>query len=154
MYLGRLFFIAPRNVLGFAKVVGGLGVHKTLPREGERLKAAVTNGAGIPIPLISPWCQATKVQWSSPATPGSRPGGRALRAWNPMVVGREPHGLLVSVCTSSSYSLVSAHTDPLLMEEIGAHRCGVADIRATEGFHSPLLPLVGRVEVLLGIRQQ
>ena len=73
-----------------------------------------TNGARLPIPLISPQSQATKTQWSSLVSPRCRPVGRALKTQNPMVAGGEPHRVLVLVSTSSLAQLVSACTDPLL----------------------------------------
>ena len=44
---------APSNVLSFARVVGVLEEQRPTPREGEGLKVEATNGARLPVSLIS-----------------------------------------------------------------------------------------------------
>ena len=79
---GEPLLTAPSNVLGFAKVIGGMEEQWPTPREGERLKAVVTNGARLPLvplrveqlrcggaPWLPPdpdllaWHSGTGIQW-------------------------------------------------------------------------------------------
>ena len=52
---GRILLLVASNcILGLAKAAGGLEQYKPTLKEGERLKAAATDGAGLPASYISP----------------------------------------------------------------------------------------------------